>query len=64
MLELYQDSFASRAFEQQPIYEPAAVRTLLATLGTAAPEDRFGIESVLQRVLSTTFLHQRFAMGS
>jgi asparagine synthase (glutamine-hydrolysing) len=64
MLQLYQDTFASRALEHQPIYDAAAVRRLLAALRTSAPEDRFGIESVLQRVLSTTFLHQLFAMGS
>jgi len=64
MLKLYQDTFASHALEHQPIYYPAAVRNLLATLRRSAQEDRFGIESVLQRVLSTTFLQQRFAMGS
>ncbi len=64
MLELYQETFASPALDAQPFYDPAAVRALLATLRRSAPEDRFGIESVLQRVLSTTFLHERFSMGS
>jgi len=37
---------------------------VLATLRASASEDRFGLDSVLQRVLSTTVLHQRFAMGA
>ena len=64
MLELFQDTFASRALEDQPFYDPTAVRALLGAFCASAPEDRFGLESVLQRVLSTTFLHRRFSMGS
>jgi len=63
MLELFEDTFASQVLDNQPIYDPAAVRTMLATLRASPPEQRFAIEGLLHRVLSATLLHERFEMG-
>ena len=63
MLELFDDTFSSAALENQPVYEPAAVRAMLATLRASASEEKFAIEGLLHRVLSTTLLHERFGMS-
>ena len=62
MFELFEDVFSSAALEHQPIYDPAAVRALLTTLRTSAPEERFATEAVVHRVLSTALLHERFGV--
>ena len=63
MFELFEDTFASGALEDQPIYDPVAVRAMLAELRASAPEQRFAMEGLLHRVLSTTLLHERFDMN-
>jgi asparagine synthase (glutamine-hydrolysing) len=60
MFELFEDTFSSEALDNQPVYDPVAVRAMLARLRASAPEERFGMEGLLHRVLSTTLLHERF----
>jgi len=62
MFELFDDVLSSSALGHQPIYDPTAVRALVATMRASAPEDRFATETVLHRVLSTTLLHERFGI--
>ena len=64
MLELFDDTFSSAALDNQPIYDPVAVRAMLVALRASAPEKRFAMEGLLHRVLSTTLLHERFNMQS
>ena len=63
MFELFEDVLSSAALGHQPIYDPIAVRTLVATMRASAPEDRFATETVLHRVVSTTLLHERFGIA-
>ncbi len=63
MFELFEDTFSSEALDNQPIYDPVAVRAMLARLRASAPEQRFAMEGLLHRVLSTTLLHERFDMN-
>jgi asparagine synthase (glutamine-hydrolysing) len=64
MLELYGDVFASSLLDDQPIFEPAAVRTLFGDLADRTPEERLGMDALLNRILSLTLMHQRFGMSA
>jgi asparagine synthase (glutamine-hydrolysing) len=64
MRELFADVFASAALDDQPVFDPTAARALLTELPTLAPEDRFAAEGLIQRILCTTLMHQRFAMST
>ena len=63
MIELFEDTFSSEALDNQPIYDPVAVRAMLARLRASAPEQRFAMEGLLHRVLSTTLLHERLEVN-
>jgi asparagine synthase (glutamine-hydrolysing) len=58
------DVLASRALDDQPFFEPARVRDLIATLSLLPDRERIGADALLQRVLSTCLLHERFGMGA
>lgn len=64
MLELLGDVFASPLLDAQPIFDPKAVRHVFRTLPERPVEERELLDLQLHRVLSTTLLHQRFAMSS
>lgn len=64
LLELFNDTLTSKAIEDQPIYDPIAVRQLMETHRTCPPEDRMGMEALIHRVTSTIILHQRFGMSA
>jgi asparagine synthase (glutamine-hydrolysing) len=63
MRALFSDVFASSALDDQPVFDPAASRALVDELPELAPEDRFAAEGVVQRILCTTLMHQRFGMS-
>jgi asparagine synthase (glutamine-hydrolysing) len=63
MRALFSDVFASAALDDQPVFDPAASRALVEELPTLAPEDRFAAEGIVQRILCTTLMHQRFGMS-
>jgi asparagine synthase (glutamine-hydrolysing) len=63
MLELYGDVFASSLLDDQPIFEPARIRALFGALPDRTPEERLGMDSLLNRILSLTLMHQRFGMS-
>ena len=62
MLELYGDVFASSLLDEQPIFDAAAVRRLFRRLPEQTPEERVGVDGLLNRILSLTLMHQRFGM--
>jgi asparagine synthase (glutamine-hydrolysing) len=64
MLELFGDVFASSLLDDQPIFDPAAVRALFRALPQRPPEERVGVDGLLNRILSLTLMHQRFGMSS
>src|SRR5262249_45821 len=64
MLELFGDVFASSLLDEQPIFEPAAVRGLLGDLPSQTPEQPTHADGLLNRILSITLLHQRFGMSA
>ena len=64
MLELFGDVFASSLLDDQPIFDAAAVRNLFRELPECAPEQRVGVDGLMNRVLSLTLMHQRFGMSS
>jgi asparagine synthase (glutamine-hydrolysing) len=64
MRELFADVFASSLLEDQPIFDPAKVRNLFALLPNLPPDQRVGVDGMMNRVLSLTFLHQRFGMSA
>jgi asparagine synthase (glutamine-hydrolysing) len=64
MMELYADVFGSALLDDQPIFDPAAVRALFRGLPNRTPEERVGVDGLLNRILSLTLMHQRFGMSS
>jgi asparagine synthase (glutamine-hydrolysing) len=63
MLELFGDVFASSLLDDQPIFDAAVVRQLFQELPEQSPEQRVRIDAQMNRVLSLTLMHQRFAMS-
>ena len=64
MLELFGDVFASSLLDEQPIFDPTAVRTLFRGLPERTPEERVELDGLWNRVLSLTLMHQRFGMSA
>ena len=63
MLAMFEDVMASRAFEEQPMFDPGRVREGLASMKTCPVDQRPAFEGRIQRVVSTTLMHQRFGMS-
>ena len=64
MLELFGDVFASSLLDEQPIFDPAAVRSLFRGLPHRTPAERTSLDGLLNRVLSLTLMHQRFGIAA
>jgi asparagine synthase (glutamine-hydrolysing) len=63
MLELLGDVFASSLLDDQPIFDAAAIRRFFRGLPDQTPEKKTAADSLLNRVLSLTLMHQRFGMS-
>jgi len=63
MLELFGDVFGSPVLDEQPIFDPAAVRRLFASLADCDAAQRVAADGLMNRVLSMTLMHQRFGMS-
>jgi asparagine synthase (glutamine-hydrolysing) len=63
MMMLYEDVLASKAFSEQPIFEPTRVRQGLKDMKASPPDLRPAFEGRIQRAVSTTLMHQRFGMS-
>ena len=56
--------FASSLLDDQPIFDATAIRRLFDQLPQQPPEERIGVDGLMNRVLSLTLMHQRFGMSS
>jgi asparagine synthase (glutamine-hydrolysing) len=63
LLELFGDVFSSSLLDEQPIFDPARVRSLFHSLPDLTPEQRVPADGLMNRVLSLTLMHQRFGMS-
>jgi asparagine synthase (glutamine-hydrolysing) len=64
MLELFGDAFASPLLDEQPIFDPAAVRALYASLPECDAAQRAEADGMMHRVLSLSLMHQLFGMSA
>ena len=64
MMEMFGDVFDSSLLDDQPIFEPAAVRALFRALPKRTPAERVEADGLLNRILSLTLMHQRFGMST
>lgn len=63
MLELYEDVIASKAFKEQPIYDPEKAKGAYDMFKMIEGDDRIAFEGLVQRVVSTALMHERFGMS-
>jgi asparagine synthase (glutamine-hydrolysing) len=64
MLAFYRDTFASRAAQDQPIYDMRKVRAALDQLLECPADQRIAMEGGLQRVASVIMMQEKFAMAA
>ncbi len=64
MMTLFEDVLASRALDDQPIFDPARVRQGFIAMKASPLDQRPAFEGRIQRVVSTTLMHQRFGMSA
>ena len=64
MLALYNDVFGSPRFDEQPIFDPVAVRSALAAFDDMPDDGRIAVDGFFNRVLSFTLMHERFGMSA
>lgn len=63
LLTYARDVFAGSSFADQPIFDPAACRSFIDALAQREPGERGQADTVVQRLLSTTLLHERFGLS-
>lgn len=63
MLAFYQDTFASKAAAEQPIYDINKAQSALKNLFDCSDERRIATEAGLQRIASAIIMHQKFSMS-
>lgn len=63
MMTMLGDVLASRALDDQPIFDPAKARAAFEDMKTCPPDQRPAYEGRIQRVVSTTLMHERFGMS-
>ncbi|MFT5691005.1 MAG: asparagine synthase (glutamine-hydrolyzing) [Oceanicoccus sp.] len=63
LYELYADTFASKSLDDQPIYDPQAVRDVFKNFGKIPLQERTLVDNFLNRVLSMTLMNERFKMS-
>ncbi len=63
LLTYARDVLAGAAFADQPIYDPVKTRRFIEQLDDKDPADRGPADAVVQRLVSTTLLHERFGMS-
>jgi len=63
MMTMLADVIASRALDDQPIFDPAKARAAFKDMQTCPPDQRPAHEGRIQRIVSTTLMHERFGMS-
>jgi len=64
LMELYADTFSSKRLDEQPVFDAAVVRRVFEDFKTTPPDERVGVDGILNRVLSMTLMHERFGMSA
>lgn len=63
LLEFYRDTFSSKLLDDQPIFDPTAVRQAMDGFDEMSEDERNAIDGFFNRVLSFTLMHDRFGMS-
>lgn len=63
MMTMLADVMASRALDDQPIFDPAKARAAFEEMQTCPPDQRPAHEGRIQRIVSTALMHERFGMS-
>ncbi|MEY2760083.1 MAG: hypothetical protein RIR33_3861 [Pseudomonadota bacterium] len=63
MMAMLADVMASRALDDQPIFDPAKARAAFKEMQTCPPDQRPAHEGRIQRIVSTALMHERFGMS-
>ena len=63
MMTMLADVIASRALDDQPIFDPTKARAAFKDMQTCPPDQRPAYEGRIQRIVSTTLMHERFGMS-
>ena len=63
MMTMLADVIASRALDDQPIFDPTTARAAFKDMQTCPPDQRPAYEGRIQRIVSTTLMHERFGMS-
>lgn len=63
MMTMLADVMASRALDDQPIFDPAKARAAFKEMQTCPPDQRPAHEGRIQRIVSTALMHERFGMS-
>jgi asparagine synthase (glutamine-hydrolysing) len=63
MMTMLADVIASRALDDQPIFDPTKARAAFKDMQACPPDQRPAYEGRIQRIVSTTLMHERFGMS-
>ena len=63
MMTFFEDILASKALDEQPVFDPMGARMALGFLKACDAERRPAVEAAVQRIVSTVIMHQRFQMA-
>ena len=60
MMQMYEDVFASKALEEQPVIDPDRARNALNMVKMLQGEQKIAIEGLIHKVASITLMQERF----
>ncbi|KCZ93382.1 asparagine synthase [Hyphomonas johnsonii MHS-2] len=63
MMTFYQDVLASKALDEQPIFDPARARNVFGMLKMMPDDQKIAFEGLLQKIVSVTLMHEQFSMS-
>ena len=63
MMTFYEDVFASKAFEEQPVIDPDRARNALNMVKMLQGDQKIAFEGLIHKVASLTLMHERFGMA-
>ena len=62
MMQMYEDVFASKALEEQPVIDPERARNALNMVKMLQGEQKIAFEGLIHKVASITLMQERFGM--
>ena len=63
MMQLYEDVFASKALEEQPVIDPERARNALNMVKMLQGDQKIAFEGLIHKVASITLMQERFGMS-